>query len=74
MNNTPWKCILTPAFGMRYSNVTELRKAFYGGADFIAIGIENSSKYYSIRDIPEKSRVQIRYGRGNERITILEVG
>lgn len=61
------------AYGRRYNNITDLRKDFYDGKDFRVEGI-GMDAYGSIRDVPEGYSVQMRYGKYNQKTTMLKVG
>mgnify|MGYP001545149450 CR=1 FL=1 len=64
---------LTPAYGRDYTSVTDVRKDFYDGKDFICNGVGRySGSYCSIRDIPAGCTVKVRYKKLTE-ATILEL-
>ena len=62
---------LIPAHGRDYTSRAAFEKDLYAGMDFIAAGLAGRF-YCTITDIPDRAKVQIRYGR-LEQITIITI-
>ena len=62
---------LTPAYGRTYTTKAQVYEAWDSGKDFVVHSFDGRSTYCNKADLPIGAKVQIHYGKRNEKSVVI---